>query len=284
MEQPMNEVNERNVAEGLFRGVVLIADYMREANQNLLDTLMDPSERETAMHGSFLRAASWMMSLKKLKHPSDVQAIVTCNRSLLEITVDIILLHGDKTEAAASRMYWWEESAKLKSAEAIVAYYSKGVPDAYSPQIGFIANRKAMIEAQRTALWNGRHPIRWTDRNLLEDVREADRVPGAEVGKERGHTLTEYYETEYRRMNWYVHGSALASVRGLAPATFVCVCGLAFKACSDLAWLCTKLILTDFGFAKHLPGIEDQWEGLRQERLLAYGDAIGVLAKDIELN
>jgi hypothetical protein len=279
VEKLMNKVNERNVAEGLFRGVVLIADYMKDANQNLLDTLMEPSEQETAMHGSFLRAACWMMTLKKLKNPSDVQAIIACNRSLLEVTVDVILLHGDKTGAAASAMYWWEESAKLKSAEAIVAYYSEKVPDEYSPQIGFIANRRSKIEAQRKALWKGRHPNRWTARYLRDDVREADRLLGGEIRKELGHTLTEYYETEYRRMNWYVHGSALASIRGLAPATFVCVCGLAFKACSDLAWLCTKLILTDFGFAKHLPGIEDQWEGLRQERLFAYGDAVGVLAK-----
>src|SRR5947209_8335364 len=124
----MNEVNERNVAEGLFRGVVLIADYMKEANQNLLDTLMNPSERKTA------------------------------------------------------------------------------------------------IETQRSALWNGRHPNRWTDRNLQADVIEADRFLGGEIRNELGHSLSEYYETEYRRMNWYVHGSALASMRGLSPETFVCVC------------------------------------------------------------
>lgn len=277
----MNEVNERDAAEGLFRGVVLIADYMKEANQNLLDTLMKPSERETAMHGVFLRAASWMKTLKKLNHPSDVQAIVTCNRSLLEITVDIILLHEDRTNATASRMWWWEESAKLKSAEAIATYYSGDVPDEYTPQVEFIKNRKTAIQDQRTALWNGGHPNRWTARNLQEDVKEADRVLGEEVRKGLGSTLTEYYETEYRRMNWYVHGSALASVRGLAPSTFQCVCGLAFKACSDLAWFCTKLILTDFGFMEHLPGIQDAWESLREQRLLAYGEAVGLLDKNL---
>ena len=72
----MSEVNSRDIAEGLFRGVVLIAEYMKEANQNLLDTLMKPSERETTMHGSFLRAANWMKSLTKLNHPSDFQALV----------------------------------------------------------------------------------------------------------------------------------------------------------------------------------------------------------------
>ena len=177
-------------------------------------------------------------------------------------------------------MRWWEESAKLKSSEALETYYGGEVPSEYTPQVEFFKNRKDAIKAQRTALWKGEHPNRWTGRSLLADVIEADRVLGEKIRKELGESLREYYETEYRRMNWYVHGSALASVRGLAPKTFVCVCGLAFKACSDLAWFCTKLILTDFGFAKHLPGIEDQWESIRQQRLLEYGEAVGLLAKE----
>jgi len=66
-----------------------------------------------------------MRTLRKLNDPTDVQAIVVCNRSLLEIAVDTVLLHSDASESLSWKVHWWEQSAKLKSAKAVVAYYAE---------------------------------------------------------------------------------------------------------------------------------------------------------------
>lgn len=275
-----------DAAEGMYRGTIVVSEYMDSISKNVLGTLIDSKPRENALYGMFLRAVAWMRTLKKLNEPTDFQAVVACNRALIEVTVDIILLHCDKSEASSWRMHWWEQSAKLKSAKALLTYYASvglAVPNSYSEQDRFIANEEASIIRMRNELWptlKGRHPDRWTGRNLADDARAADDCWRDDILREFGVGLTEFYETEYRRMNWIVHGSALAGVRDLSAVAFHYVCGLGFKWCSDLAMLSTKVVLMDFGFTTHLPDFETKWEEIRRHRLLVYADSIGLLADE----
>jgi hypothetical protein len=101
---------------------------------------------------------------------------------LLEITVDLILLHQDKTNSTGSRMHWWGESQKMKSAEQIINYYKNigmPVPDEYQGQIDFVRDSKGSVDHMRIALSPNKkdpakavHPQRWTGNpTLFEDVR-----------------------------------------------------------------------------------------------------------------
>src|SRR2546423_14730729 len=112
-------------AEGFYRGAVLVADFMQEVHKNLLSTLIDPSWREENTMGMFLRALAWMRTLKKLNEAVTFQAMVACNRALLEIAIDMILLHHDKTDASWWKMHSWEQSAKLKVAVEMMKYYDR---------------------------------------------------------------------------------------------------------------------------------------------------------------
>lgn len=277
----MLQPDASSFAEGTYRGAIVVSEYMDNISRNVLSTLVDPTPRETALYGMFLRATGWARTLKKLNEPTDVQAIVACNRSLLEVAVDIVLLHSDATESSA--WHWWEQSAKLKSAKAILAYYAKkgmSVPESYSEQASFAAKEEATIVKMRNVLWpqlSGGHPNRWTGKSLDRDVLAADNSWGDEIATEFGESLTEFYETEYRRMNWNVHGSGLAGIRNLSPDGIHALCGLGFKWCADLAMLCTKAVLVDFRFATHLPDFATKWEDVRCRRLLVYADSVGFL-------
>lgn len=155
------------------------------------------------------------------------------------------------------------------------------VPDSYSEQASFAMKEEAAIVRMRTLLWpqfHGGHPNRWTGRSLDRDVIAADNSWGDEIAREFGESLTEFYETEYRRMNWNVHGSGLAGIRDLSPDGIHALCGLGFKWCADLAMLCTKAVLVDFRFATHLPDFARTWEEVRRRRLLVHADAVGFLA------
>ena len=53
-----------------------------------------------------------------------------------------------------------------------------------------------------------KHPERWTGRvNLLEDVNAADLLLGDKIRSYLGVNLEQFYEFDYRRLNWFVHGS-----------------------------------------------------------------------------
>lgn len=280
----MTPERANGAAEGMYRGAIVVSEYMDHISKDVLGTLIDPKPRENAQYGMFLRAVAWMRTLKKLNQPTDFQAVIACNRSLLEIAVDIVLLHGDPTESSAWKMHWWEQSAKLKAAKMLVDYYAKQglpVPDSYSEQAAFVAREEEAITRMRKTLWpqfKGKHPDRWTGETLDKGVRAADKYWPDEIVATFGTSLTEFYETEYRKMNWSVHGSGLAGVRDLSAIAFHYLSGLGHKWCSDLAMLSTKTVLIDFGFATYLPDFATKWEEVRERRLLVYADSVGLLA------
>jgi hypothetical protein len=60
-------------------------------------------------------------------------------------------------------------------------------------------------------------------------------------------SLTEYYRTEYRMMNWQIH-SGLAIVTRLPPEAYSLIAANSLLWCADLAMLITQIVLIDFGF------------------------------------
>lgn len=272
----MDAVNSNSFAEGHFKGVTIVTNYMKD-QWGLLDTVFEKpetDERDQCMKALFLRAHAWMKSLTKLNQPSDVQAISTATRTLLETAVDMILLHHDKSNEGGLKMYWWGMSERIRSAEILVDFHrrrNQSVPDAYKPLEDFYNNEKQIVDDKRLNLWPGRkkpleHPRRWTGNNdLSADVKEADKLFGKTAAADLGMTLKEFYRTEYRRINWYVH-SGVAGVWNISPSGFHIFCGLAFYWCANLAMLCTKIILSDFGFVDHLPGLKQEWDRIKLDR------------------
>jgi hypothetical protein len=127
MHQPPDINLETSTAfvEAFYSAVQLVVEYMRKSNDMILGVLSkddDTKIRDHALQGLWLRAFAWMQSLETLNHTKHFQAIASGNRALLEITVDLILLHSDKSNESASKMHWWAQSEKLKAATIIVNF------------------------------------------------------------------------------------------------------------------------------------------------------------------
>ena len=210
---------------------------------------------------------------------------MTCNRALFELTVDLILLSEGGPIHTPERMYSWEQSAKLKAAEATLTYYSqadRSVPEIFAARVDFIRRKKKDVENQRRTFWSSTHPNRWTGSGLSVDAKRADELRAREISEDLDTSLLEFYETQMRRMHMTVHGSALALERYLSPEGFHVVCVLAYKWSTDLAVFCTKLILTDLGFSTKLPELRDEWEKVKADRLVIYEDYRPILSSDEE--
>jgi hypothetical protein len=197
---------------------------------------------------------AWLRTLRKLDHPADFQAVASAARSLLEATVDIVLVHH--TPADHKQLLAWEESSKLNYAEKLVAYFQRHsgtTPNQHGSVAEFASTQRSRVEALRLHYgWEDkkkrktRHPDRWTNHNLADDVKAADKF---------GHhfQFESFYEVEYRKLCWMIHGSALA-VRQVSTDIFPGLTGLLFPSCGELAFLASELVL------RHVGGWSDDLE------------------------
>lgn len=278
MENKTEIEESKAFATGLFQGAQIVSHYMKDRYPLIEGVIIktETGHREACLKGLWMRAYAWMQTLEKLDGPLDFQAVSVGNRALLEITVDLVLLHHDKTNESGWKMFWWNLSEKLKASEQIVNFYTEQgllVPDTYEAQKIFYRDEKSIVDNMRITLWPYKknpskpvHPDRWTgNSNLFPDTEKADQLYGSVIKTDVGSTLVEYYRTEYRKMNWRIH-SGVASFWNQPPEAFNLVCGFALKWCADFGMLCTKIILNDFEFDAALEGLKQEWEEIKRQR------------------
>jgi hypothetical protein len=177
------------------------------------------------------------------------------------------LLH-DTTGEADKKLRGWEKSAKLKAAEATVSYYTrkgKNLPSEHRHQREFIDREGSSIKSDRFSFWGQTtHPNRWTNRSLETDVQEADKLDALE--------LEEIYQVEYRRMNWFAHGSGLTGIRDFSANSFFDLCGLAFGSCQKLAMMISKSALKAYGYFQELDIYDKRWDEINRKIMLHIKD------------
>ena len=262
-------------ANAIFAGIQLYRGYMQKCEPMIMSVIPRQAfkHRDGAIQAVWLRAYAWMESLEVLNQTKHIQAISAGNRSLLEFSVDLVLLHTDLTNSSGWKMHHLAFSERLKAAEQLVEFYgADNVPANRSEAESFILREKNSIDDMRRALWpNAKdpskaiHPARWTGRDLFRDVQEADSQYGDEIKTSLGMPLAEYYRTEYRRMNWLIH-STMAGVTNLNAVYYSTAAVLALKWCQDLAMFCTQVTLRDQQFHEAIDDLNAQWQELRAQR------------------
>jgi Family of unknown function (DUF5677) len=283
--------NTTAFATGLFQGVQVVAEYMKNRSSLIEDVFCKPDTgyRDACMKGLWFRARAWMQSLEVLNHAKHVQAISVANRALLEITVDMVLLHHDKTNSSGWKMFQWGMSERMRAAEQTVKFYEEqgtAVPEKYKALENFFLNEKTIVDDYRIKLWpNTRnpqkavHPARWTgSSDLSVDIKEADRLYGRQTKADLGLTLQEYYRTEYRKMNWQIH-SGIAGIWNFEAPAFELIAGMSLKWAADFGMLCTKVALMDFGYHHAVEGLSKEWEAVKSRREFVFAETQNRLTK-----
>ncbi|MEW6737832.1 MAG: hypothetical protein AB1489_41510 [Acidobacteriota bacterium] len=289
---PMDLPESYEFTQQQFHRVNCIYEVMERHVYPIIEREIDAQEslqewdREPTFLGLFLRALTWVKSIDKLDEPTDLQPILTSVRALLETSVDLNLLRAEPGTTLCWKMYWWEESAKLKAATCLRDYYKRAlprdgknfpadIPSVSADAMQFIDNNEAHLLNQRRTLWPShvsnsgapKHPERWTGSGeLLTDVRAADRAGGSLIKTIVGMPLEEFYESEYRRLSWNVHGSGLTIVRRLTPSGVHLMCGFGYLCCARLALLCTKLVVDEFGVANEISIIQKVIDGIAADQ------------------
>jgi hypothetical protein len=217
--------------------------------------------RQRYIYGYFTRAHGWVTSLARLDRPSDLQAAASAARGSIEIIVDMFYIHLDPTDTTAQEIVDWEQSEKLKWAEATVAFYAQlGVtlPSHHSECQVFIAGQKQRIEKYRLNKW-GQHPKtkrtrvrdRWTGRNVVADIAH---LKSLRVCQQCLHSsklsIEVLYAGQWKRLCAGVHGSGLALQRNVGFDTIVGVTALSIRDVIRLGVCATQIAIHDWGLDK----------------------------------
>jgi hypothetical protein len=261
----------KKAADGMYDSIKIVLNYMEQRVTPSLKLLIGRrTAREQYILGLYYLAKGWLHTLTKLNEVRDIQAIMTCSRSLIEITVDLILLYKDRSNNTVLKMLHFDRLQKFKAAAELVKYYvnlGQPVPIQYQEIESFYKKKKYRIEKKKRELWPGNTRLqRWSGNNLLTDIKEADRLLSQAIKDELRVSLEEFHETEYRRLHWFVHGSGLAGFWNLPATIFHLFCALSFSWSCSLAMICVKIVLTEFNMTVVMIDLDKEWEKVNLAR------------------
>jgi hypothetical protein len=251
---PRTDTDAFAAGAALFEDMITLRDFMRDKVRPVVERF---DNEDGTVRALFLRGLGWLGTLSELKHPQHFQAALAGTRTLLELAIDLALLHHDRANCTPVKMVAWERSAKLKAAERTRRRFAgRLLPPEHQPRINFITNHGVAIRAERAAMWPGRarpdaHPDRWTNRSLEADAEAADGFGG--------YGLRDYYDGRFAELCWGTHGSGLAGVRFVPEDTFPMLIASAFQDSARLAVLLSELTLRYF----------DKFDSIMEERFKA---------------
>ncbi len=261
------------LASAFFEDVVTVRDFARDKVRPVVQRFSEEDADDGTVYGLFLRCMGWLATLAELKHPQHFQAALAGTRTLLEICIDLALLHHDRANFTPAKVMAWERSAKLAAAERTRrCFEGRQLPEEHIERVAFIDRNRDAIREERARVWPNRerprsHPARWTGRSLDADAEEADRFGP--------YGLRDYYDGRFAELCWGTHGSGLAGVRNIPERDFPGLMAIAFQDASRLGTLACELILRYFD--KFDPILQQRFRLLEQERLhwnqLAYRKA-----------
>lgn len=270
-ESPRNIEEAHNFAEAFYGGIDLTLKAYNQYNPHIAGVLPTPGRlmRDRAITKNLWpRAYGWVSSLQKLNQPIDYQAMASGCRSLIEILVDVVLLAESNGDEAAGQMLIFADSEKLNMCQSVTRYFKnrgEEIPEAYADQQGFIDRNLDRVTMARRERWGGKHPRRWTGRDLSQDVEVIDNRHAAIFEEELEMSLTKLYRTEYRRICWHIH-SGLASTWDMPAETFPTIAGFSLKWSAELAMLIVKFIQKDLRILEANPQLEEHYRELQEAR------------------
>lgn len=275
------------VGDAAFRRCREMGDFLAVTVIPLLLPVAVPGTAGEVILAQLIRIDYWLRSLGKMDERTDYQPVSAGCRAILECAIDVVLLRAKPDDY--QKILDWEDSAKLKHAEALARHCAKDPGarrDAYDRPIEWAKDSKARINARRLVhRWvekrddgteKAKHPNRWTNQSLASDAQAADRAQELFAADEGPPVrLERYYETRYRELCWDTHGSG--NVRRLGNAGLLPAIGAtAFYDSARLSiaaasWVVAYFHLWDDAMLARFDAAAGRMESIYQATLQAHG-------------
>ena len=226
-------------------------------------------DRDKVIVGLFYRSLGFVKSAIALTSVVHQQSITSAERSVLELYIDIELLHRNIIEHDVTKILTFVDWQKLKAARRVDSLYAK-YPDLdqteANPHRHFIKNQAALIEQKAANLWGFEPHSR--RRNRL-DHWSARSLPdrGVLLGREFEQLVIHGYDMR----NFSVH-TGLAGVMGLERVTFEMIASRSLQGIAEYMQGELRVVGHEFQIQHHVPHYFKLLQKLGTVRTFAFAE------------
>lgn len=244
------------MAEAYKVGLQTVREFVKWCVTPSLQTLVLPSDHETALVVLFNRIQLLIETLLVLTDGRHFQSIMGASRTAVELYVDMHLIDRQLIQDAVEKFFVFRRAQQLKAARRMIDFYAAN-PALRTRSLDvfrdFVTINGQAIDADTTRLWGGgRRPVtpqHWSDRDLISR--------GRLVGVDVNQLVVEGYD--YR--NWLLHSGA-AGVANMDLATFIAFSASALHAVHSVAIGAISLLARRVNLAATIPDLQMRIEGL----------------------
>ncbi len=241
--------------------------FTRESVHPVTSGLLAPTARETVILGLYYRSLGFCRTAIELKSVVHQQSLTSAERSVIELYVDMELVHGNAIADGIEKFNVFMEYQKLKAARRIDTFFVENsaldaTPSRAAVHREFIANNSARIDADVARLWGVRgKPEHWSGLNLIDRSKKLDKHAEYLVIK------------DYDRRNFSVH-TGLAGVVNLNAAAFASMCAFALNLIGDCMLLELHILGKELRLDDAIPHYQEALEAIDRVQVYAFADKV----------
>lgn len=253
---------------GSFAALLEAIDtYTQETVHPVASGMLGLTDREKVILGLYYRSVGFCRTAIELKSVIHQQSLTSAERSVIELYVDMELVHRNAIPDAVEKVIAFTDWQKLKAARRRDDLFTKNptldkTPSKATVHRAFIASDEQRIVALVAKLWGPKaKPEHWSGINLIDRSQKLDKD-------------VEYMVMQdYDRRNFYVH-TGLAGVFNMSKENFEQLCMFALTLIGQCMLKELKILGAELKLSQAIGGCDDAIATLDKVQTFAFADKI----------
>jgi hypothetical protein len=229
--------------------------------------MLNLTDREKVILGLYYRSVGFCRTALALKSVVHQQSLTSAERSVIELYVDMELVHRNAIPDAVAKVIAFADWQKLKAARRMDKFFTDNPaldrqPSKATVHRAFIASDEQRIVQQTAQLWGqNAKPEHWSGLNLVDRATKLDKDIEYLVMK------------DYDRRNFYVH-TGLTGIVNLSKENFEQLCMFALTMIGDCMLKELEILGDELKLSQAIPGYDDALAGIKRVQTYAFADLL----------
>jgi hypothetical protein len=253
---------------GSFAALLEAIDiYTIEAVHPVTSGMLALTDREKVILGLYYRSVGFCRTAIALNSVIYQQSLTSAERSVIELYVDMELVHRSAVPDAVAKVIAFGDWQKLKAARRMDTFFTDNPnldkqPSKATAHRAFIASEEQKIVQTVAQLWGANaKPEHWSGLNLIDRSKRLDKDAEYLVMK------------DYDRRNFYVH-TGLAGIFNLSPQNFEQLCMFALSLIGGCILKELEILGQELKLSQAIVGYDAALVALGEVQTLAFADKI----------
>lgn len=241
--------------------------YTQESVHPVTSGMLGLTDREKVILGLYYRSIGFCRTASELKSVVHQQSLTSAERSVIELYVDMELVHRNVIPDAIEKFLAFTDWQKLKAAKRMDRFFTDhpdldSQPSKATAHRNFLSTDGQRVEQLVQHLWGqNAKPEHWSNLNLVDRAKKLDKDVEYLVMK------------DYDRRNFYVH-TGLAGVFNLSKENFEALCAFALNLIGDCLLNELQILGKELKLSQAIPKYDDALDALSKVQVFAFADKL----------